>query len=128
MKHQYNIMDMEIKIIKIEENNIGWFVIGLTYKSILESLPLIQKEVGKDIFFTGTILIDQLLSAGNGKNRFIQCIVKNGKIDLSTAINIIPAEIFKKMTAEELRRNRKILDNSILTERQRLLIKQGCSI
>ena len=119
---------MEIKIIKIEENGIGWFVIGLTYKSILEYLPLIQKEIEKDYLFTGAILIDQLLSAGNGKNRFIQCVVKNGKIDLTTAQNIIPTEIFKKITSEELRRNGKILDNSILTERQRLLIKQGCSI
>ena len=41
-------MKMEIKIIKIEENDIGWFVIGLTYKSILEYLPLIQKEIEKD--------------------------------------------------------------------------------
>lgn len=121
-------MKMEIKIIKIEENDIGWFVIGLTYKSILEYLPLIQKEIEKDYLFTGAILIDQLLSAGNGKNRFIQCVVKNGKIDLTTAQNIIPTEIFKKITSEELRRNGKILDNSILTERQRLLIKQGCSI
>ena len=121
-------MNMEIKIIKIEDSNIGWFVIGLTYKSILEYLPLIQKELEKDYLFTGAVLIDQLLSAGNGKNRFIQCVVKNGKIDLTTAKNIIPTEIFKKITSEELRRNGKILDNSILTERQRLLIKQGCSI
>ena len=127
MKHQYN-MNMEIKIIKTEENNIGWFVIGLTYKSILEYFPVIQKEVEKDNLYTGAILIDQLLSAGNGKNRFIQCVVKEGIIDLSTAKNIIPTDVFKKITSEELRRNRKILDNSILTERQRLLIRQGCSI
>ena len=121
-------MNMDIKIIKIEENDIGWYVIGLTYKSIFEYFSLIQKEVAKDVLFSGAIVIDQLLSAGNGKNRFIQCIVKNGKIDLTTARNIIPTEIFKKITSEELRRNGKILDNSILTERQRLLIKQGCSI
>ena len=30
MKLRYK-MNMEIKIIKIEENDIGWFVIGLTY-------------------------------------------------------------------------------------------------
>lgn len=127
MKHQYN-MNMEIKIIKTEENDIRWFIIGLTYKSILEYFPVIQKEVEKDNLYTGAILIDQLLSAGNGKNRFIQCIVKEGRIDLSTAKNIIPNDVFKKITSEELRRNRKILDNSILTERQRLLIRQGCSI
>ena len=75
-------MNMEIKIIKIEENDIGWFVIGLTYKSILEYLPLIQKEIEKDYLFTGAILIDQLLSAGNGKNRFIQCVVKPLVLDL----------------------------------------------
>ena len=85
-------------------------------------------RIEKDYLFTGAALIDQLLSAGNGINRFIQCVVKNGKIDLTTAKNIIPTEIFKKITSEELRRNGKILDNSILTERQRLLIKQGCSI
>ena len=112
----------------LAENNIGWFVIGLTYKSILEYFPVIQKEVEKDNLYTGAILIDQLLSAGNGKNRFIQCVVKEGIIDLSTAKNIIPTEVFKKITSEELRRNRKFLDDSILTERQRLLIRQGCSI
>lgn len=119
---------MDIKIIRIDEDCIGWYVIGLTYKSILEYFPTIQLEVGKDAFYTGSILIDQLLSAGNGKNRFIQCAIKEGKIDLTTAKNIVPQELFKKITSEELRRNRKVLDNSILTERQRLLIIQGCSI
>lgn len=119
---------MDIKIIKIKENDIGWYVIGLTYISILEYFPLIQLEVEKDVSYTGSILIDQLLSAGNGKNRFIQCVVKHGKIDLSTAKNIMPQELFKKITSEELRRNQKVLDNSILTEKQRSLIKQGCSI
>ena len=119
---------MDIKIIRIDEDSIGWYVIGLTYRSILEYFPMIQLEVEKDAFYTGSILIDQLLSAGNGKNRFIQCTVKEGKIDLTTAKNIVPQELFKKITSEELRRNRKVLDNSILTERQRLLIAQGCSI
>ena len=87
---------MEIKIIKIEENDIGWFVIGLTYKSILEYLPLIQKEIEKDYLFTGAVLIDQLLSAGNGKNRFIQCVVKNGKID-NYKFFIIFFMVYKKL-------------------------------
>ena len=121
-------MNMDIKIIKIEENDIGWYVIGLTYKSIFEYFSLIQKEVAKDVLFSGAIVIDQLLSAGNGKNRFIQCLVKEGQIDLSTAKNIFPTDLFKKMTSEELRRNSQALDNSILTERQRLLIRRGCSI
>lgn len=119
---------MDIKIIRVNEDSIGWYVIGLTHESILEYFPMIQLEVGKDAFYTGNILFDQLLSTGNGKNRFIQCTVKEGKIDLSTAKNIVPQELFKIITSEELRRNRKVLDNSILTERQRLLITKGYSI
>lgn len=97
------------------------FLICLTYESILNYLNDIQNEIViKES--AGTLLIDQLLVTGNSKNRFISCVYSNGKINLSSAMNVRPKANIKHITISYLRENPELVENSILPEYYRNIL------
>lgn len=108
---------------KVNNSSFNRFLICLTFESFVNNLVDIEcsQEI-KD--YSGKVLIDQLLVTGNGRNRFVSCNVKNGKFDLSTAHAVVAEKIFREMTIEYLFENEEYITYSILTEKQRELIKK----
>lgn len=112
----------EYKIIKTNVEGYDRFVLCLTFESLSTYIKEIECSLSgaeKD----ETILIDQLLVTGDGVNRFMSCLFKNGRLDFKTAHAVTPAEYYRKKTVEFLHDNYCYVENSILTEAQRQKIK-----
>jgi len=115
----------EYEICKVASNEYDAFLLCLTFESILgylehiESEPLITKSK------CGTLLIDQLLTTGNGRNRYICCKFCDGRIDISSVTNVSPNEYYREISLNLLRDNIELLHNSILTDIQRVNIIRG---
>lgn len=114
-------------LIKINEDEYTYFIISLTYESILDYIEEIENElmIEKKIRL---ILIDQLLTTGNNKNRFISCEYQNGKIRLFTAKNVDCKENIRKISSQILKEKYNLIENSILTKYQKQRIKEGRAI
>lgn len=112
----------EYKIIKTNVDGYDRLVLCLTFENLLTYIKKIECSLsGTET--DKTILIDQLLITGDGANRFMSCLFKNGKLDFKTAHIVIPAEYYRKKTVEFLHDNYCYIENSILTEAQRQKIK-----
>ena len=113
----------EFVIHKVKTSNYDRFLLWLTfesittYKSLIESSPLIMCQTGK-------ILIDQLLVTGNSQNRFISCEYANGILDFTTAQVVHPDDYYKKITVKWLNSHYAYVEHSILTEAQRHYIRE----
>lgn len=90
----------------------------LNYLDEVENEPLIRSN-------TGNLIIDQLLVAGNGKNRFLACGFSHGEIKLDTTKNVNVTDTLKRISSELLQQNLDALKYSILTDSQLELIRQG---
>jgi hypothetical protein len=101
-----------------------YYLICMDYNSILnyldevENEPLIRSN-------TGNLIIDQLLVAGNGKNRFLACVFSHGEIKLDTTKNVDVTDTLKRISSELLHQNLGALKYSVLTDSQLELIRQG---
>ena len=109
----------ECIIEKINDKEYDRYLLCLTFESIINYLPAIEESPDL-IGYTGKMLIDQLLVAGNGINRFISCECKSGKIELK---NVSPDASFKKRSSKILHDNYKYVENSILTVEQKQLVR-----
>ena len=114
----------EYAMCHLTEREYDGFLLCLTFDSVLSYLSHIEKEP-VILNSNGSLLIDQLLVTGNGKNRFILFRFSHGKIDISSARNISPDEYYKRLSIKLLQRNYDLLQNSILTDQQRNNIRQG---
>ena len=103
------------------------FLLYLTFDGLLASLSLIEKEP-LVLHSDGTLLIDQLLITGNGRNRFLNCPFSNGKFIMSGFENVLPSQYYRKLSADLLQENYSLLHNSILTDAQKALITAGIPI
>lgn len=112
---------------KINEDNYTYFIISLTYESILDYIEEIEKELDFEKNIT-IVLIDQLLTTGNNKNRFISCECQNGQIKLYTAQNVNCRENIRKISSQILKDKYQLIENSILTKYQKQSIKEGRAI
>lgn len=102
------------------------FLLCLTFESIMNYISEIESSP-EMVTSSGKVLIDQLLVTGDGDNRFISCSFINGKLDMSTAMTVIPDRRFRNITIERLHDNYVYVEHSILTEHQRDCIKKGLS-
>lgn len=104
-----------------------FYLVCMDYNSILNYIDEIENE---SIICSqeGILIIDQLLVAGDGKNRFISCQFSFGKIDLASARNIEAKLEFKKLTIEFLQSNFSSLRYSILSENQLNMIREGLMV
>jgi len=114
----------EYAICKPLRGEYDGFLLCLTFESILSYLTHIEKE---QLISTtkGTLLIDQLLVTGNGRNRFLKCSYSYGKINITTAQNIHPESYFRELSVNLLMQNYALLHNSILTDQQKENIQKG---
>lgn len=112
----------EYKIIETNIEGYDRLVICLTFESLLTYIKKLEHSLSK-AKTDETILIDQLLTTGDGANRFMSCLFKNGKLDFKTAHTVIPSEYYREKTVEFLHDNYCYVENSILTEEQRQRIK-----
>lgn len=97
-------------------------VLCLSFESLLSYIRKIESVLSKEAR-EERILIDQLLITGNGSNRFLSCVFSNGRLDFRTAQIVTPSKFFRKETVEWLHDNYSYVENSILTEEQRQMIK-----
>ena len=112
----------EYKILKTNVGGYDRLVLCLTSESLLTYIKKIECSLsGTEA--DKTILIDQLLITGDGANRFMSCLFKNGKLDFRTAHAVVPAEYYRKKTIEFLHDNSWYVENSILTDGQKQKIK-----
>ena len=116
---------------KINEDKYAYFIISLTYESILDYIEEIEKKLSIEKNKI-VIIIDQLLTTGNNKNRFISCEYQNGKIKLFNRArnegNFDCSENIRKISSQVLKNNYELIENSILTKNQKQCIKEGRAI
>jgi len=106
-------------------DNAQYFLVCIDY----HGLATYVDEVENDCLIQsneGSLIIDQLLVAGNGKNRFFSCDFSYGKINFNTAKRISGTDIFRRTTSELLlNQTSKDLKYSILTDYQLELLYKG---
>ena len=112
----------EFIILNTNVDNYKKHVICLSFESLLSYIRKIETVLAEETR-EEKILIDQLLITGNGTNRFVSCVFSNGRLDFRTAQIVTPDEFFRKETVEWLHENYAYVENSILTEEQRHMIK-----
>ena len=103
------------------------FLLCLTFESLLDYLDCIEMEPLISCS-NGTLLVDQLLITGNGKNRYISCSFFNGKINISSVKSVLPNQYYRNLSLNLLQRNYALLRNSILTDTQKENIEKGIPI
>ena len=110
-----------------ENSDFSFFVIGLSYSSILNYLDQLQNEdcIKKN---SGKLLVDQLLATGNGQNRFLSCSYNFGKIDLLSAKNEMVSQKYNDITSDKLRLSKRCLYNTVLSDQQINLILSGRTV
>ncbi len=123
-----NIMNKFFKIYNLNADLYDCMVICLTYESIFSYIDALQKAISDSGVKDGTVLIDQLLISGNGKNRFLTIKYSNGSFDYTSAQNIEANIKYHQITSYELKNDESLLENSILSNNQISLIKKGCVI
>jgi len=116
------------KIFVLSSDNYACLVVCLSYESIFNYIGELQAELKAKNILNGKILIDQLLISGNGRNRFLTLEIENGDLIYTSAQNVNAEHYYHQLTSSELKRNQKLLENSILTPIQISMISRGCVI
>lgn len=117
----------EYAIYEMTDREYDGFLLCLTFESLIGYLDRIEMEPLISCS-NGTLLIDQLLITGNGRNRYISCSFYNGKINTSSVKSVLPSEYYRKLSLNLLQKNYALLHNSILTDAQKEKIKKGIPI
>lgn len=117
-----------LKYIDIKDEQYIEFIILLTYESPLKFLKDISEKLNGDKKH-GYILIDTLFQSGKSKDRFIE-LYWNGKSIEKESIKYIYniKDKYIKLTCDFIRKNEKLLNNSILNEVQKKLILKGANL
>lgn len=123
-----NVMNKFFKIYNLNADLYDCMVVCLTYESIFSYIDALQKAISDSGVKNGTVLIDQLLISGNGKNRFLTIKYSNGSFDYTSAKNTEANIKYHQITSYELKNDESLLENSILSNNQISLIKKGCVI
>lgn len=110
------------EIQQLQDKKYNALLLWLSSESIIEYITEIEHEPLL-MQSKGTLLIDQLLITGDGKNRFVSYLYDHGKIDLTTAKRV-EQNNYKKISKELLRKNFELLKYSILTKKQLQEIKE----
>ena len=105
-------------------NSRQCYLLCMNENSILYNLAEIENE-DLILFNEGELIVDQLLVAGNGRNRFLSCRFANGELELSSAKNIEPSDGIRRISSKLLLKNIDLLDSSILTDAQLDLLRHG---
>lgn len=116
------------KIYNLSSGSYDCFVVCLSYESIFSYIDILQKELNHKGILNGNILIDQLLIAGNDKNRFLSIDIENGNFVYTSSKNVEADHYYHQLTSSELKRNQTLLYHSILSPRQISMILRGCVI
>lgn len=114
----------EFVIVPLNNGEYDNFLLCLTFESIVNYLKAIENksEISQK---NGIMLVDQLLVTGNNDNRFFCCSYNNGVINLQSAKRVVPDLRYRELAVEYLKLNFSLLNNSILTETQRICVMEG---
>lgn len=100
-----------------------FYILCMDYSSILGFLDEVENE--EMIRATsGNLVVDQLLIAGDGRNRFLSCKFISGKVLLETAENITGTDEYRGIASRLLSQRIDLLKYSTLTETQLESIRQ----
>jgi len=116
------------KIYTLSSGSYSCLVVCLSYESIFSYINALQNDLKHKGIENANILIDQLLISGNGKNRFLSIMFENGAFVHASAKNVETDQYYHQLTSSELKRNRRLLENSILTPKQISMISRGCVV
>lgn len=114
----------EYALCKPNDREYNGFLLCLTFESIFSYLNHIEAEPLLS-HTAGSLLVDQLLITGNGRNRYISCSFDNGKINMASMKIVSPSEYYRKLSLDLLQHNLQLLHNSILTEYQLECVQKG---
>ena len=108
---------------KLNKCGYDYLIVCLNYDSVLTHIKEIEHIIDKD--YEGKILVDQLLSSGNGINRFIECDYGKGKININTFKNAIVTDDMRKESEEIMKSHPLELLRSILPKSMKDKIIRG---
>ncbi len=104
----------------IDLDGFDILAVKLTHESLFDFIEELEAE--DLIGGSGQMVIDQLLSTGNAKNRFVAFPVTDGKFELEKARAVEASSDLEKETAKIYREYSSFLENSILSEEERSAI------
>lgn len=119
------------------ENVVIEFLNDSSYFAILTTLssedPVdLLKDFKADNYlkFSGKVIVDNILHAGNNSDRFMELCCDNGKIDYNSLnfVEIARKDALRIKANNTLRQYPYIVNNSILNNSQKKLLLHGVSI
>ena len=110
----------------LDDDIYSCLVICLSYASLYNYLDILCEELKNNGINTARLLLDQLLITGNKQNRFISIEYSDGHILPQSAKNVtsIGAK-YRTLTANELKKRKSYLCNSILSKAEIQMIEEG---
>lgn len=98
-----------------------------------EPFCVVQKKLEKNIIkskIRGKVLVDTLFHKGNSSDRFLELDVSDDTVNWQSikVAKIDKRDNLRKVIANNLKNDFELLDNSILTDVQKSLIKHGIGI
>lgn len=108
---------------KLNNSEYEYLLIATSFQSSLSELKKLDELADLK---EGRILFDFILSNGISKNRFIECAVSLGNVKPKSAKIVIEVEDeVKKASSMFLKKNKDILENSLLPKSIKYLISNG---
>lgn len=105
-------------------NEYPYIVFSTSYINPLEEIEEIEKEM--EFQFQGKVLFDLLLSNGLTSNRFLEAEFWDGKFQYTSIKPVNNLDnLIKKESIHFYRENIELLQNSVLPNAHKFLIKQG---
>lgn len=130
LKGNNNIIMSDYIIIKNSIDNDIVFdvlVISTTNQSLLNRLDELEDTFNKNGIINASVIFDMLLSYGNNYQRFFTIEYINNKFNIKSFNNIIleKKDKIRKLSAEILSKNSKLIMNSALNSVQKQALKSG---
>lgn len=110
----------------LDDDIYSCLVICLSYASLFNYMDTLCMELKSNGFNTARLLLDQLLITGNKQNRFISIEYSDGHILFQSAQNVTSIETrYRALTANELKKRKTYLRNSVLSKTEIKMIEDG---
>lgn len=116
-------------IIKLSDDNYPLLVVMETYEAPFQYLYDIENAL-LQMNYSGIVLLDQLLHSGNNDERFILANFDGKAFDRYSFkfINIERRSNIRRIACEALKKDKDIIEYSILNNSQKLLLGRGLFI
>lgn len=106
-------------------HDIGFMIFSTSENNPTDNISIIEKDLMKKKY-SGNVFFDLLLTNGNNFNRYLKAYFDGNSFEMdSYTIILEPKKELKKKSLDFYQKNINILDNSIISNPIKFMIKKG---